>query len=298
MNLKELSSPIRIYWDIDSTKQPISQGERKIAEEIAVNKILSLQLTESAPVISRSCHAILESLKDISISISLVAPIEALDTQALRLLRGLSVRAILVLTASQDELSAISDIERQTGGKPSVGVSFPVTRANVHKLPDMLRSCVDRNVANVLLPMQRLIVKDECFLLSNEETRELTSRLRGLDMPIGMKITIHDPFLWRAFYPHAKFPDGGCQAANTMLYISPESEVYPCPMLPYELGNLSNQSLNNIIHSNLKRELRKKLISSPQACLNCSELNQCRGGCRGRAYKITKSLQQRDPACE
>ncbi len=298
MNLKELSSPIRIYWDIGSARQPVFPDERRIAEEIAANKILSLQLTESVPVLSQSCLAVLDCLKDTTIAISLVAPIKSLDTQALGLLRGLPVRAIFVSTASQDDLSFVADIVRQAGGKPAVGVSFPVTRANFHKLPDMLMSCIDQNISSFVLPMQRLAGNEECFSLSIEERHELTERLSGIDIPVGMKIVIHDPFLWRAFYPSTQFPDGGCQAANTMLYISPEAEVYPCPTLPFKLGNLSNKSLKNIIHSDVKKELRKVLISSPEACLSCSELNQCMGGCRGRSYKINKSLLQPDPACK
>jgi len=297
MNLKELSSPIRIYWDIGAAQQPDFPDERRIAEEIAVNKILSLQLTESTPVLSRSCLAILDSLKDTTIAISLVASIEALDSQALRLIQGLPVRSIFVSTSSQDDLSSVADIVRQTGGKPAIGVSLPVTRANFHKLPDILMSCINQKIVNFVLPMQRLIGDEECFSLSSEERQELTARLSGFDVPVGMKIIIHDPFLWRAFYPSTQFPDGGCQAANTMLYISPEAEIYPCPTLPFKLGNLSNKSLKNIIHSTVKKELRKALISSPKACLNCSELNQCMGGCRGRAYKVKKSLLQPDPAC-
>ncbi len=298
MNLKDLSSPIRIYWDIDSAKQPIFYDERRIAEEITANKILSLQLTESAPVLSQSCIAILDSLKDTTVAISLVAPIEALDAQALRLLRCLPINAIFVSTASQDDLRSVADIVRQTGGKPAVGISYPVTRANFHKLPNMLMSCIAQNIASFVLPMQRLTGNEECFSLSLEERHELTVRLSGLDMPGRMKIIIHDPFLWRAFYPTTRFPDGGCQAANTMLYISPEAEIYPCPTFPFKLGNLSNKSLKYIINSNVKKELRKALISSPAACLNCSELSQCMGGCRGRAYKIKKSLLQPDPACK
>jgi GeoRSP system SPASM domain protein len=298
MNLKELSSPIRIYWDIGSAKRPLLYDERRIAGEIAANKILSLQLSESMPVLSQSLIAILDCLRDTTIAISLVAPLEALDGRALGLLRELPVRALFVSTSSQDDLEAVADIVRQTGEKPAVGVSLPVSRANFLKLPDMLTSCIDRGITYLVIPMQRLAGNGECFSPSIQDRHQLTARLAGLDKPVGMKITIHDPFLWRAFYPATQFPDGGCQAANTILYISPEGEVYPCPTLPFRLGNLSSQSLKDIINSNLKKELRKTLISSPESCLDCTEVNQCMGGCRGRAYKIKKSLQQSDPACK
>ena len=298
MNLKELSSPIRIYWDISAAKQPLVFDERQIARDIAANRILSLQLSESAPVLSQSCVNILDCLKDTSIAISLVAPIEALDERALGLLRDLQVRALFVSMPSQEYVGAVADIAGQTRGKPAVGVSFSVSRANFLTLPDMLKACIDLKIDRFVVPMQRLTGNEECFTPSIEEQHELTMQLAGLDKPAGMKIIIHDPFLWRSFYPAMQFPDGGCQAANTMLYISPEGEVYPCPTLPFKLGNLSSTSLKNINNSNLKKELRKAIITSPALCLNCAELNHCMGGCRGRAYKITRSLQQPDPACK
>jgi GeoRSP system SPASM domain protein len=142
MNLKELSSPIRIYWDIGPDKQLLLSNARRIAGEIVSNKILSLQLTESAPVLSQPCLAVLGSLRDTTIAISLVAPIEALNTQTLRLLCELPVRALFVSTTSQDDIGSAADIVRQTAGKPALGISFPVTRSNFLKLPDILTSCI------------------------------------------------------------------------------------------------------------------------------------------------------------
>ena len=73
---------------------------------------------------------------------------------------------------------------------------------------------------------------------------------------VGLRLTIHDPFLWRAFNPGIPFPQGGCQAANTMIAISPDRGVYPCPTLPVRLGELDSLSLKQIIASPAKKEFR------------------------------------------
>jgi GeoRSP system SPASM domain protein len=138
----------------------------------------------------------------------------------------------------------------------------------------------------------------DCFYLSRHEREELAARLQEFEIPADLKLIIHDPFLWRVFYPSVAFPDGGCQAANTMLYISREVDVYPCPTLPVIIGNLMRTSLKEIIQSDLKKDVRKMLISAPRGCGDCKELDQCKGGCRGRTYAMKTSLNEPDPSCK
>jgi GeoRSP system SPASM domain protein len=146
--------------------------------------------------------------------------------------------------------------------------------------------------------MQRLMTRTNCFSFSAEERDELTERLAGIERPSWLKVTIHDPFLWRAFYPNVEFPNGGCQAANTMLYISPELDVYPCPMLPVKIGSLRETPLKDMIRSEKKAKVRQDILKRPVDCVSCGGANECKGGCRGRAFVQTGSLEQPDPACK
>lgn len=297
MNLKELSSPIRAYWDIGPVRNVTAADCARIAGEIAANKVLSLEVTEASPSLSEACLAVLGALKDKTVALSLVAPQSALNSSTLALLRGLSVRELLVSAATLAELEGVNEIKKKTEGRPAVGVSFPVSRANFRELPGVLKFCVRHDIAHLVLPMQRLTGDEECFLLNKGERQELASRLKGIDRPSWLKIVIHDPFLWRVLYPSVRFPEGGCQAANTMFHISPNADVYPCPSLPVRIGNLLETSLKEVTRSDIKRELRKKLIASPHYCADCEELDHCLGGCRGRAYRLRNSLEEPDPAC-
>ncbi len=297
MNLQELSSPIRMYWDIGPVSSLVSADYGRIASEIAFNKVLSLQITETGPVLSEACRAVLETLKEKPIALSLVAPLAALDERALEGLRRSSVKVVFAQTSSVDELVVIAERANRAGSNPAVGVSFPVSRENFQELPRLLRSCIDENVTHLLLPMQRLMTGAECFVFSRKERKELTALLASIKKPTWLKITIHDPFLWRAFYPEVKFPNGGCQAANTMLYISPDALVYPCPTVPMILGDLKKGSLKDVIFSDAKKKVREELRVAATPCIDCAELAACKGGCRGRAYGIHGTLQQNDPAC-
>jgi GeoRSP system SPASM domain protein len=297
MNLKELSSPIRVYWDVAPMPEHAAVDYKGISDQIILNKILALQVTEYTPLLSDACLTILDALKDKAIAVSLTVPRSALNASAVAILGSMPLKVLFVVIASADELESVLEINQQMLGKISVGLSFAVTRDNYHQLPNVLSFCLTRKILHLALPMQRVMRDNDCFYLTRQEGEELTSQLQKYALPSDMKLVIHDPFLWRVFYPSVPFPNGGCQAANTMLYISPEAEVYPCPTVPVAIGHLLEMSLKEIICSDAKKDVRNKLIATPDGCAECGELDHCRGGCRGRAYTISSSWNKPDPAC-
>jgi GeoRSP system SPASM domain protein len=145
--------------------------------------------------------------------------------------------------------------------------------------------------------MQRLEIGGDCFQLGKAERQELAGRLREVGNLDKMRVTIHDPFLWRVFFQAVSFPNGSCQAANTMLHIAANGDVYPCPSLPVRLGSLATTPLSVIAVSPEKMNLRARLVSPPQGCLACAEVSNCLGGCRGRGYCVTDSWDEPDPGC-
>ncbi len=294
MSLTELFSPIRMYWDLGDIGDTIDYT--RIAEEIVASKLLTLQIT--AKELNESCRVVLERLKDKPLSLSLVLPFSAWNQDTLGLIRSFSIKLFLISTSSLSDLKSILPIQNQAAGKPAFGIAFHVTRDNFRALPEVLEFCIDNQIENLVLPMQRLTGSEEVFSFSSQDRKQLTSSLTRIERPAWLKITIHDPFLWRAFFPSVEFPDGGCQAANTMLYIPPNCDVYPCPTMPVKIGNLQQMSLKDVITSDLKKQIRKSILAMPADCKNCEERKQCKGGCRGRAYAVIKSFDANDPACK
>jgi GeoRSP system SPASM domain protein len=82
-----------------------------------------------------------------------------------------------------------------------------------------------------------------------------------------------------------------------MIYISSEGDVYPCPCLPLKFGNLGRNTLKEMMLSFQKKRLRELLSCPPEVCHDCVEVDQCAGGCRGRAYALADSLSVPDPSC-
>jgi len=296
MNLKELKSPLSVYWDIGQASPQGTAFHRKVCDELIENKVLSLNLTEPGVSLSSECLSVLERFMREPIAVSLTVAPGALNAESLLLLRDLKLRALLVKAASREGLHQIADLRRDAGALP-LGISIEIDRHNVVHLPEFLSFCITNGLVNLVLPMQRLTNEMDCFCPSAGERLELAAALKGMERLESLKIIIHDPFLWRAFYPSVIFPEGGCQAANTMLYLSPEADVYPCPSLPIKLGSLLKESFKELVLSQKKKELRKVLTAPPRTCGDCDELHLCLGGCRGRAYRMKGSLTEPDPAC-
>jgi GeoRSP system SPASM domain protein len=285
----ELATPISIYWDLPETADTGSL--LRICTDIIACRPLMLNLREPGPAIGEGAAAVLERLDGEPIRVSLTLPVTALEGTA-PLLRDPDRVELLLAVGHPNALAA--GTEEEPG---AVGVSFTVTRENWLLLPALVATCRERRMLRLVLPMQRLYNGESPFFLDRREQLTIATALAAAGGVAGMNLTIHDPFVWRAFNPGLPFPQGGCQAANTMLAIAPSGDVYPCPTLPVVLGNLGEASLKEIMLSPVKKEVRRLILTNPADCRACGELSECRGGCRGRGYAVHGSLAGADAAC-
>lgn len=293
----ELASPITVYWDIPAESCPAELLQR-ICTDISECRPLMLQLYCDAPCIlpEDGLSLVLRHFKGSPISVFLTMSGSALASAPPEYLKNFKLKELLVSADRLDDLDiSIKDVKQQSGILP--GVSFKVTDANWRELPVLVKLCRTAGVKRLVLPMQRLGNQESPFLLSSGEQQELASNLASAGGSEELSLTIHDPFLWRAFNPDVPFPQAGCQAANTMLAIAADGAVYPCPTLPVNLGSITERNLMEIIFSAEKKAFRLKLQTPPANCGGCAELAICRGGCRGRGLALEGTLDSIDPAC-
>lgn len=307
----ELTTPIAIFWDL-----PAGTGDTslllRICTDIVACRPLILHLHVTGPEIGEGVYLVLKQFTGMPTAVSLTLPAASLDGPARALLHAPGRKEILLAVdriADLGEEMAIRQLfsdhgsgrvadEVQSGAsRPVLGISFPVTRENWRELPELVTFCREWGIPRLVLPMQRLYQGESPFLLDREEQRVLAESLAAAGGVAGMDLTVHDPFLWRAFNPGVPFPQGGCQAANTMLAIAPNGDVYPCPTLPVRLGAIGEATLKEIAVSAEKKAFRRGLLEYPAGCRGCPELAGCRGGCRGRSYAIHGSLAGADPSC-
>lgn len=292
----ELSAPITIYWDL-----PCGGGDadllRHTCADILSCRPLMLQLSDLSPTLPLETLDLLTLLKGAPLALSLTMLPAALTPAALGAIRAAGPKELLVAPESLAELSAWLRQTTPLPSGPKLGVSFGVNGANWRELPALIALLRAHGIGRLVLPMQRIYRGESPFFLDTAAQEWLAEALGQGSAASGLELTIHDPFLWRPFYPGLPFPQGGCQAANTMLAIAPDRTVYPCPTLPWSLGSLSDATLKEIVASPLKKEFRRTLLELTDACLCCSEAAVCRGGCRGRGYLTHRCLHGADPAC-
>ncbi len=292
----ELASPITIHWDLPSDPAD-KEALRRICTDISECRPLMLQILSTAETSPEGLLFVLRQLSDSRIAVSLTLPFKALSALPDVLVSQFALKELLLFTESPDELTAANLAAKTSGSHTTPGVSFSATRANWHQLPQVVSWCKSNGITRLVLPMQRLYNNEAPFFITKQEQQELTDALDEAGGVEGLNLTIHDPFLWRAFNPATPFPQAGCQAANTMIAISPDGGVYPCPTLPMRLGSLAENSLKEIISSPLKKQFRRSLLEQPGQCRDCAEVSVCRGGCRGRGLALQGTLDGIDPAC-
>jgi len=290
MSLPELSTPIRLYWDITPLPE-VPVDHVRICGEIISLKILSLDLIASgSDVLPDSCFEIIEQCRTAHLPVTLTLSPEALTE---------GVRLRLAAAPPKELLFQLNDTADLPTALPSeiAGISFAVTERNWRQLPELFRFALEQGCKRLVLPMQRLYAGKKAFHLTRSQQEELKATLATVPRNPAMRITVHDPFLWRGIFPETPFPEGRCQAANTMLSIDQNGIVYPCPTMPVPLGDLKKESLRDIARGSAKKELRAQLLRLPAECSLCGEAEACKGGCRGRGERIAGSWEGIDPAC-
>jgi radical SAM protein with 4Fe4S-binding SPASM domain len=89
----------------------------------------------------------------------------------------------------------------------------------------------------------------------------------------------------------------GCSAGRGFVYIKPNGEVWPCPFIEVNCGNVRETPFSTIwATSPVFEDLREREKRLQGRCGECQYRRLC-GGCRGRAWAITGDYLAEDPSC-
>jgi GeoRSP system SPASM domain protein len=296
----ELAKPITVYWDLPSCLKDEAFPKR-ICGDILTLHPLMLQLHLADSTLDDSVVDVLKTFAGSQIAVSLTAPLACLAGNTRSLLAGLQLKELLLTSENisdvLDAATKLSDMRAHIPEGTLLGLSIGITNDNWKELPSVVAFCRANGLKRLVLPMQRLYDDETPFMLSRTGQKELQAALATVGGIEDITLTIHDPFVWKAFNPGIPFPQGGCQAANTMIAISGRGDVYPCPSLPVKLGTIGAATLKEIVASPVKKDFRRSLLEIPADCSQCAELRECRGGCRGRAYVQHDTLDGIDSSC-
>jgi radical SAM protein with 4Fe4S-binding SPASM domain len=89
----------------------------------------------------------------------------------------------------------------------------------------------------------------------------------------------------------------GCSAGRGFVYIKPNGDVWPCPFVEINAGNIRKSSFDTIWReSEVFINLRNRENTLKGACGTCKYRTIC-GGCRGRAASYHGDYLAEDPSC-
>jgi len=83
---------------------------------------------------------------------------------------------------------------------------------------------------------------------------------------------------------------------KSLIVIMPDGEVYPCRLLPISLGNLQEQSLEEMYHGEGYNQFTHP-EKQDQTCKTCPVYDKCQGGAPCISHAITEDFYARDPQC-
>jgi radical SAM protein with 4Fe4S-binding SPASM domain len=89
----------------------------------------------------------------------------------------------------------------------------------------------------------------------------------------------------------------GCAAGRGFVYIKANGDVWPCPFVEVNAGNIREKSFQDIYaDAPVFQQLRRRETLLKGVCGDCSYKKIC-GGCRGRALAYSGDYLAEDPRC-
>jgi radical SAM protein with 4Fe4S-binding SPASM domain len=89
----------------------------------------------------------------------------------------------------------------------------------------------------------------------------------------------------------------GCAAGRGFVYIKANGDVWPCPFVEINAGNIRQESFQKIYaDAPVFRQLRRREETLKGICGECNYNKVC-GGCRGRALAYSGDYLAEDPRC-
>jgi radical SAM protein with 4Fe4S-binding SPASM domain len=183
---------------------------------------------------------------------------------------------------------------------------------NFDKLGELVKMADD--LGSGIMLMYQLVpvgrgcnIKDASLDLSTNE--KLIKYLASLQKNISVVVeTVAGPQYWpylmeksgknNSFYMKlAKKVFHGCSAGRGLVYIKADGEVWPCPFVELDAGNVREEPIDRIWkNSDIFKNLRNRGKLLKGKCGGCDYNTIC-GGCRGKALALSGDYLEEDKFC-
>lgn len=177
----------------------------------------------------------------------------------------------------------VGNIENLVAANVPIQVSCPVMKQNLSSFTEVLQwgRKMHFNVKPDLLLTARFdFSKDNLnHRLSLEESKVAISGIIAVDEEYQKRVSLEYGT------NNQRHPsDHICGVGTSTLSVSANGDLYPCPVFPLKLGNISDDTIANVwLHSPIIRELRNVTYSAFSKCVTCPSSEYC-AICMGKFY--------------
>ena len=190
---------------------------------------------------------------------------------------------------------ALEGIDNLKNEGVKVLVSFTAQKSNYKDLKELAKICQKHKVDK--LWWDRVVTEDKGLYLSTEEFKELVmdcnKLIHGFHLFSNYSCVTNQRSLQCLGTKDCGY---WCGAGKSLIVILADGGIMPCRRLPFVIGNLKENNLEDIIKdSSIMRELSE--FVAPKECRGCKDLSRCRGGSRCVTYAQTGELFRKDVNC-
>lgn len=281
------------------------------------NKRFSLGISGGEPLLHPDIEALLPLILEIDANANLLTNLSLLDRSKAQSLRKTGLKEIQItlfspLPEQHNYLRNTDDFARtlegiailkETGFR--IETILLVTEKNYQMTIPAMEMIKSLGIAGFMInrynagfpagnaDAESLFIRNKSFLNWIDELENFAAA-NNFQIPFAIPIppcTLPE----NKVFPHLAFSFCPLGREAEYLTLSPNGDLRPCNHLPIILGNLCDQTIEEIIAGEEYQKLLRQINSPPPFCRNCAAWKSCRGGCRGAAFSWNGSIDQHDP---
>jgi len=309
----------------DPDELSTDEGKRLIDQIAEIDGFRTLVYTGGEPLVRKDIFALLKHAQQIGFANIIATNGTLIDEEMAWQLKehGVVCNAISLDAANPDTHNFIRRsahsydlVLRAIEATKKAGIVLQINTTameyNMEHLSEII-DFADQQDASIMLMYQLVAVgrgeKIEKATLkksANRELSQLISRKQSLTETIIEPVA--GPQYWPYMMEKKKLLNGfvrkftekvfhGCAAGRGFVYIKANGDIWPCPFVEVNTGNVRKRHFKQIYEEDpVFKNLRNRENTLKGICGNCRYRSIC-GGCRGRAHAYSGDYLAEDPRC-
>jgi radical SAM protein with 4Fe4S-binding SPASM domain len=267
-----------------------------------------LTISGGEPFLSPNLYSTVKKAKDLRFAISITSngslPFNPSDGKLVQLLNDISFLQISIdgmpeyhnaIRGWHGAFDSALKFAVFANNYTTVVIKSVVSKNNINELPRLKEELKKAGLRNYSIrPLIPINPQDRKNVITYGEFKRLYF---SLSEDGDFSVMSEDP-LFNTFcplIPSAEYKKlGGCLAGINVLYVNTEGNVYPCAYLNIKVGDLTNQTLDEVLENDVIKTLKSREFNG--ACGTC-KLNRFCGGCRAFPYLYTGDMMGSDMRC-